>query len=135
MEGLAAWRQLLRAFAPSLHAQTYSESNADGEVIYYSWDDGDDGTWEGQQFFEAYRDGYWELTDLQEDINEDPRVLWAWLSGSRDDRELRHPYEWESNAFLSGPMDREGGSPACSVGGSDAPDSLIKKVDGAAAQL
>lgn len=81
------FHELLRRFVPSLNAQTVSESNAEGEVIYTSWDDGIDDTWEGEQFYQDYSDGYWELTNLQENIVEDPVVMWAELAGSRDGRE------------------------------------------------
>jgi hypothetical protein len=35
--------------------QAYSSN--DGEMIFYSWDDGDDGTWEGQIYVESYATG------------------------------------------------------------------------------
>lgn len=38
-------------------AQDYSESNEDGEILFWSWDDGDDATWEGSIYIEIYSDG------------------------------------------------------------------------------
>lgn len=81
------FQELLRRFVPSLQAQVVSASSSEGEVIYTSWDDGNDESWEGEQFFQDYSDGYWELTQLQEQIVEDPVVMWATLVGSRDGRE------------------------------------------------
>jgi hypothetical protein len=38
-------------------APVQSYSNDDGEIVFYSWDDGDDGTWEGQVYVENYATG------------------------------------------------------------------------------
>lgn len=65
--------ELLRRVFPSVHAQTTSYSDGNGEVIYVSWDDGNDETWEGEQFVQYYSDGYWELTNKQLNIVEDRR--------------------------------------------------------------
>lgn len=35
-------------------AQDYSESNAEGEILFWSWSDGDDTTWEGEIYVEVY---------------------------------------------------------------------------------
>jgi len=35
-------------------AQDYSESNSEGEILFWSWNDGDDNTWEGEIYVEIY---------------------------------------------------------------------------------
>ncbi len=40
-----------------MFAQSYQESNSEGEIIFWSWDDGDPGTWEGVVWFEDYTRG------------------------------------------------------------------------------
>lgn len=41
----------------ALPVQDYSETNEDGEIAFWSWDDGDDGTWEGTIYVEVYSTG------------------------------------------------------------------------------
>ena len=38
-------------------AQDYSEQSSEGEIIFWSWDDGDDNTWEGSVYVEVYSNG------------------------------------------------------------------------------
>ncbi|MGD2113917.1 MAG: hypothetical protein PVG07_02620 [Acidobacteriota bacterium] len=37
--------------------QDYSEENSDGEIVFWSWDDGNDATWEGSIYVEVYSSG------------------------------------------------------------------------------
>ena len=51
------------------HASTTTLSSAEGELVLWSWDDGDPFTWEGTVFMAAYGDKYAEhLSDTQIDI-------------------------------------------------------------------
>lgn len=43
--------------ATILPAQTHSEQNSDGEIVFWSWDDGQNATWEGAIYIEAYASG------------------------------------------------------------------------------
>lgn len=36
---------------------SYTETNADGQVVIWAWDDGDDSTWEGTIYIEVYANG------------------------------------------------------------------------------
>lgn len=38
-------------------AQDYSEQSGEGEIIFWSWDDGNDNTWEGSVYVEVYSNG------------------------------------------------------------------------------
>lgn len=65
---------------PQPAATTYS--NSAGEQIFWSWDDGDDSTWEGSQYVERYSDGAWASYDGQLDIsNTDGTALWGIRTG------------------------------------------------------
>jgi hypothetical protein len=57
-----------RGFAPTntvfvertvrlLSPASTSETSPDGEIVFWSWDDGDNGTWEGAIYVEVYADG------------------------------------------------------------------------------
>src|SRR5262249_21408231 len=76
-------------FFPRLSA-TQGGSYDGATVIWSSWDDGNNDTWEGTIYFED-SDGYWELVEQQSDVTFDndqgERVLWADLGASRDGRE------------------------------------------------
>ena len=80
-------------------AQDHYDSNDDGEVVFWSWDDGDDTTWEGSFYAERYSDGAWLMVDVQVDIaTEDYLTLWASETGT----------SWEvlnQEAFSTGPLD------------------------------
>lgn len=58
------------------------ESNSEGEQIFWSWDDGNDATWEGSQYVERYSDGAWVSYDAQLDIsNDEGNVIWSEQTG------------------------------------------------------
>lgn len=60
----------------------FTDSNSEGEQIFWSWDDGDDATWEGTQYVERYSDGSWVTYDGQLDIsNNDGHVIWGEETG------------------------------------------------------
>ena len=49
----------------------------EGEVVFWSWDDGDDGTWEGEMWAQRYSDAAEALSDAQADVRtEDQYVIW-----------------------------------------------------------
>ena len=50
------------SIVPQPASTTYS--NSAGEQIFWSWDDGDDSTWEGSQYVERYSDGAWASYDV-----------------------------------------------------------------------
>lgn len=54
----------------------YSESNADGEIVIWSWDDGNPDTWEGSIYVEVYRDGSASTWDGQID---ESRTDYPWI--------------------------------------------------------
>lgn len=53
----------------SMFAQSYEESNSEGEIIFWSWDNGDPGTWEGVVWFEDYTTGLAGTNEAQVDIS------------------------------------------------------------------
>ncbi len=55
----------------------YSESNADGEIDIWSWDDGNPDTWEGTIYVEVYRDGSASTWDGQID-DSTTEYPWIW---------------------------------------------------------
>lgn len=58
--------------ASVLPVQDYSEQSSEGEIVFWSWDDGDDNTWEGSIFVEAYSTGEQSTWEGQIDAsNED----------------------------------------------------------------
>jgi hypothetical protein len=53
-------------------------ANGQGEVIFWSWTDGDNATWEGTTYFERYSDGAWRNFDGQVNIaTEDYYAQWG----------------------------------------------------------
>lgn len=46
-----------------------SVSTGAGEVLFWTWDDGDDNTWEGVVYVERYSDGMYVTWDMQLDIS------------------------------------------------------------------
>ncbi|CAN5684163.1 hypothetical protein BH23GEM1_BH23GEM1_00770 [soil metagenome] len=50
-------------------AQSYQESNSEGEIIFWSWDDGAPDTWEGVIWFEDYTRGIAGTNEAQVDIS------------------------------------------------------------------
>jgi len=58
----------VRGLGPAGALPTTTVATSAGEVIFHSWDDGDDGTWEGSVYVERYSDGAWVLYDVQYDI-------------------------------------------------------------------
>lgn len=50
-------------------AQDYWEQNAQGEIVFWSFDDGDDSTWEGTIYFEEYSTGIASQTNGQIDAS------------------------------------------------------------------
>lgn len=52
----------------NLETRSDSASDADGEVIFSSWDDGDDSTWEGTIYTVDYSDGSWSTWEGQANI-------------------------------------------------------------------
>jgi hypothetical protein len=65
---------------PLLSSTTYS--NSQGEQIFWSWDDGNDGTWEGSQYVERYSDHAWVTYDGQLDIsNTNGDAIWSQKTG------------------------------------------------------
>lgn len=61
----------------NLRIQNYMEQNADGEIVYSSWTDGDDRTWEGTIYVEIYSDGAASTWDGQIDASTDDHP-WVW---------------------------------------------------------
>lgn len=54
-----------------------SASSSDGEIVMWSWDDGDDGTWEGMVYVKRYSDGATATSEGQMDITvPEVRPIW-----------------------------------------------------------
>lgn len=54
-----------------------SYANSDGEVIFWSWDDGDNSTWEGTMYVGNYQNGGYTYIDGQIDtVNEELTPVW-----------------------------------------------------------
>lgn len=74
--------------------QTSSEANSDGEIVFWSWDDGDNSTWEGTIYVEIYSDGAASTWDGQiYDETEDHPWVWYQKTWERDpvDRRIAFP--------------------------------------------
>lgn len=87
----------------SFFTQTYEEYDAEGEIMFWSWDNGDDNTWEGVIWFEHYASGLAGTNEAQFDVsNEEHPMMWldnTWESsgggGDGDgDHELVEMVRW-----------------------------------------
>jgi hypothetical protein len=73
--------------ALAVPAQTSSEQNSDGEIVFWSWDDGNNGTWEGEIYIEIYSTGAASTWEGQIDDSTDQypwiyyRKLWEGAGG------------------------------------------------------
>lgn len=77
-------------------AQNYSEQNRDGEIVFWSWSDGNNATWEGEIYVEVYSTG-WAAT----------------YEGQIDASTSQHPWIWYENTWERprGPIQTEYGTP------------------------
>lgn len=76
-------------------AQSYSSS--EGEITFWSWDDGDDSTWEGTVHVSRYSDGVWRTINGQSYIgNENYSGIWSQLVGEWSPPEEEFQSEWNS---------------------------------------
>ena len=57
-------------YGPILPAQTTTIDTDEGEVVFWSWDDGDPLTWEGEMWAQRYSDGAEALTAPQADTEQ-----------------------------------------------------------------
>jgi hypothetical protein len=71
----------LKSSSSVLPAQDYSEWNADGEIVFWSWTDGDDGTWEGSIYMEAYGDDSASTWEGQIDVSVE-EYPWVYYSNT-----------------------------------------------------
>jgi len=62
----------------SMRPQQYSEQFQEGEVTFWSWDDGYDGTWEGVLYAENYSNGGWQTHEAQLNIEVDGNYWTVW---------------------------------------------------------
>jgi hypothetical protein len=62
-------RAILNFLAPTLHAQTYYDEGV--EVIYESWDDGSDETWEGNLYARILSTDEWTTGIHQKDLSQE----------------------------------------------------------------
>ncbi|MGH2627716.1 MAG: hypothetical protein ACRDHY_13820 [Anaerolineales bacterium] len=58
-------------------AQTHSEQNGEGEIVFWSWSDGNDNTWEGTIYYEVYDTGTAATWDGQIDVSI-KEYPWIW---------------------------------------------------------
>lgn len=66
----------LKMPSPLFASDAYASS--EGEIIFWSWDDGSDATWEGQTYVERYSDGAYANYDGQSSIaSEDWYGVWT----------------------------------------------------------
>lgn len=63
---------------PGLRLAADSFSESEGEIIFWSWDDGNDATWEGMAYVERYSDGAYVNYDAQADISTDDSWHSVW---------------------------------------------------------
>jgi hypothetical protein len=66
-----------------------------GEIIYRSWDDGDDRTWEGTVFVRRFSDNAWVLHEYQIDTANPERVYYGNLVGFNAGKPRRQMATWE----------------------------------------
>lgn len=57
-------------------SDTTTITTDEGEVVFWSWDDGNADTWEGEVWAENYGNGAKQLQETQVDIETDAQVLW-----------------------------------------------------------
>lgn len=77
--------QLRQGIVPPAVPQRASTTvtSSEGEVVFWSWDDGDDGTWEGSTYVERYSDGAYTNSDSQSDIQtSDYFEIWSDVTSS-----------------------------------------------------
>ena len=77
--------QLRQGIVPPAVPQKASTTvtSSEGEVVFWSWDDGDDGTWEGSTYVERYSDGAYTNSDSQSDIQtSDYYEIWSEVTSS-----------------------------------------------------
>lgn len=60
-----------------LPAQNHSEENGDGEIVFWSWSDGNDNTWEGSIYYEVYATGVAATWEGQIDLSTE-EYPWIW---------------------------------------------------------
>jgi hypothetical protein len=90
---------LARAFGfffPTLQAQTYSTADpVNGTVIFDSWSDGDDATWEGSAYLENYDSHQWMFSDNQllTDVETEPQLVDLTPRGSSNRADFRRTRE------------------------------------------
>ena len=66
-----------------LQPRSDSFSDADGEVIFTSWNDGDDATWEGTIYSEDYSTGNWQTWERQGNISTPNYFgVWGYVDGA-----------------------------------------------------
>lgn len=61
--------------------ESYSEQSSEGEIIFWSWDDGVDGTWEGVIYVEAYSTNEASSWEGQMDIS-DSNLPWIYYNNT-----------------------------------------------------
>jgi hypothetical protein len=90
----------------------YSDST--GEIVFWSWDDGDDSTWEGTIYVEDYATGAYSIWDAQIDISGSrPSTVWREYQGGVGDHRDLQPY-----AFNGGRRSRHVNAPQVASAGS-----------------
>lgn len=77
--------------SPYQLVQDYSESNADGEILFWSWSDGNNNTWEGAIHMVIYGNGAESTWDGQIDASTSEHP-WVWYEKSWE-RPPREPIE------------------------------------------
>jgi hypothetical protein len=80
--------------SPYFLTQTSSEHNTDGEILFWSWDDGNNGTWEGTIQVTIYSNQASTTWDGQIDDSTDSHP-WVWYEKTWEGRD-RGPYEVSS---------------------------------------
>jgi hypothetical protein len=72
------FQRLAARLFPVAHAQDVAQTEQ-GAVTFWSWDDGDPNTWEGEVFVEDYANGLWSYKAKQMDTetSEELIVIWA----------------------------------------------------------
>jgi hypothetical protein len=99
-------------------------SNQEGEVIFWSWDDGNDGTWEGVTYVAKYSTGQWATYNSQVNIQVPQySTVWAQMTGGsiqEENQDVLDRGPQRMNGFLQA-ISRGGGVPATPLAVASSP--------------
>jgi hypothetical protein len=73
-----------RSHVPGIFLAQDYVADSTGELVMWSWDDGDASTWEGVIYAESYSDGIYVTEDSQINVVSDPYPVWEYTAAAYD---------------------------------------------------